>query len=645
MSSPENHSESDYRYWAFISYSHADEAQVAWLHRALESYKLPKRLMGRTTEFGKIPRRLFPIFRDQDELPGSSDLGGKLREALKASRTLIVVCSPQAAQSKWVNEEIREFNNMGRSDRILCVISKGDPKATDTAGRCFPSSLNGEPLAVDLRDGESSKRDAKLRLIAGMVGLSFDGLKRRDHQRRVRTAIFGSVAAIALLASFAALSLFGWRQQSVAEARTLAAESVQATDMREDPAAGLDLAIQAMEKSSSAAEARNALMLAIEYQRSLLILKHGAAVYRASFSADGSRILTCGAEPTARIWNTSTGKILQEIVETGAEIWACTFSPDATTIVTSVGDATLRLWNATTGELSAELEGHMDRVATARFSADGKRLVSASSDGSVRIWDVATGEAPIVINVSEHGLRAAFFAAEGSAVLAIANNGLISMWEVASQTRLQEFGESMPGVHDAVLSFDGNQLLVANYQYRPYLWQLSNPARLIDGAMAIPHAAGAAFSADGTKLAVGGGDGFISVFDTTEGYQIKRLQHPEMVTSLAFSPGGGLIVTAAEKIRIWGTPVLGGGVDNEIETLRGHVGEVRVAGFAPGDDSRILTIGVEDNTVRVWDVSDPGMRSRSLALTELSAAELLELAHASVPVQYRLGSPIKGLVK
>ena len=64
---------------------------------------------------------------------------------------------------------------------------------------------------------------------------------------------------------------------------------------------------------------------------------------------------------------------------------------------------------------------------------------------------------------------------------------------------------------------------------------------------------------------------------------------------------------------------------------------MHVAGFAPGDDSRILTIGVEDNTVRVWDVSAPGIRRRSLALSKLSAAELLELAYASIPVQKDTG--------
>jgi WD40 repeat protein len=576
---------------------------------------------------------LFPIFRDQDELAGSSDLGAKLREALRASRNLIVVCSPRAAQSRWVNEEIDEFNKLGRSDRILCVVSEGDPESTDVANRCFPPSLKGEPLAVDLRDGGSSKGDARLQLVAGMLGLSLDELKRRDHQRRVRVAIISSIAVVTLMAIISALSLFGWQQRTVAEARTMAAASVQATYVREDPVTGRDLAIQAMKKAPLTAEVRSALMLAIEHQRSLLILRHESDVHRAVFSSDGSRILTCGAESAARIWSASTGKILTEIIESGVEIRICSFSPDASMVVTSLGDATLRVWEAATGELSAELLGHKDRVASAQFSADGKRLVSASSDGSFRVWDVTTGEVQILVKVSEHGIRAAFFVAEGSAILAIANNGRISIWELASQTKLQEFGDPMPGVHDAVLSHDGKQLLVANYQYRPYLWQLANPARLIGGAMAIPHVSGAAFSADGTTLVLGGGDGFVSVFDTTEGYQIKRLQHPGMVASLAFSPSGGLIVTAADKIRIWETPVLGGGVENEREILRGHAGDAYITGFAPGDESRILTIGMEDNTVRIWDVSNPGTRIESLVLSDSSDTELLEFAQSKVPIQ------------
>ena len=94
------------RYAAFISYSHADAAHVAWLHNRLETYRMPRALVGTETAFGPLPRRLPPIFRDRDELPASGDLGGELRNALGAAESLIVVCSPAAARSRWVTRSV-----------------------------------------------------------------------------------------------------------------------------------------------------------------------------------------------------------------------------------------------------------------------------------------------------------------------------------------------------------------------------------------------------------------------------------------------------------------------------------------------------------------------------------------------------------
>ena len=74
-----------YQYWAFISYSHADGAWARWLHRALEGYRIPSRLVGRDSEFGPIPKKLFPVFRDRDELAGSSELGPELQKIGRAS--------------------------------------------------------------------------------------------------------------------------------------------------------------------------------------------------------------------------------------------------------------------------------------------------------------------------------------------------------------------------------------------------------------------------------------------------------------------------------------------------------------------------------------------------------------------------------
>ena len=135
------------KYWAFLSYSHRDKKWGDWLHRALETYRVPRRLIGRDSRNGAIPPRVFPVFRDREELPVSADLGSNINEALAESRYLIVICSPHSAQSRWVGEEIKAFKRLGREDRILALIIAGEPNASDgkpglsPAEECFPEAL------------------------------------------------------------------------------------------------------------------------------------------------------------------------------------------------------------------------------------------------------------------------------------------------------------------------------------------------------------------------------------------------------------------------------------------------------------------------------------------------------------------------
>ena len=202
----------DFRYRAFISYSHQDKSWAGWLHKALETYAIPKRLVGQNTAAGVIPKRLAPIFRDRDELASATDLGRKVNEALAQSENLIVICSPRSAASHWVNEEVLAFKRIGRSENIFCLIAEGEPNATALPGReteeCFAQALRftvdadgkltdrpTEPIAADARPGKDGKTNAKLKLIAGMLDIGFDALKHRELQRRNRR-----MAALATLA-------------------------------------------------------------------------------------------------------------------------------------------------------------------------------------------------------------------------------------------------------------------------------------------------------------------------------------------------------------------------------------------------------------------------------------------------------------
>ena len=193
-----------------MSYCHADESWAVWLHKSLESYRVPKRLVGSAGLHGPVPAKLSPIFRDRDELSSAGDLSSKIKDALSDSETLLLVCSPSAARSRWINEEIRYFRSLG-GRRIYCVIVDGDPQSSDPQIACFPAALleneNGEvtePLAADVRKWADGKALSKLKLASGILGVRLDELRRREQQRKRRLHV---LAGIGILAT-AALLLF-----------------------------------------------------------------------------------------------------------------------------------------------------------------------------------------------------------------------------------------------------------------------------------------------------------------------------------------------------------------------------------------------------------------------------------------------------
>lgn len=234
-----------HKYRAFISYSHADEKWAAWLHKALEAYKVPKHIVGKASDYGPVPERIAPIFRDREELATSTELGDVLTEALKQSACLIVICSPNAAQSRWTNEEILTYKRLGRQDRIFCLIIDGEPNASlfeETAEfECFPEGLmyqmgpdgnltdiRSEPIAADAREGKDNKQNAKLKLIAGMIGVGFDELKQREQHRRQQRMVAITVAAAIGMAITTGLAATAWfaRIEAVQQ-RVLAEEKAE----------------------------------------------------------------------------------------------------------------------------------------------------------------------------------------------------------------------------------------------------------------------------------------------------------------------------------------------------------------------------------------------------------------------------------
>jgi tetratricopeptide (TPR) repeat protein len=233
------------RYYAFLSYSHKDKELADWLHRELEKYRVPRSIAGTLTANGVVPRRLSPVFRDQQDLSAGGDLAEEIKGALAASQFLVVLCSPTAATSRWTNQEIESFKRTRPEGCVLAAVVAGEPFASALPGReseeCFPPALRfkydrrghqtakrAEPLAADFREGGEGKRLAFLKLVAGMLGVGLDELVRRDHTRRQRRLAYVAAASLAGMLVTSTLSVVAIQSRNEAREQRREAEGLVA---------------------------------------------------------------------------------------------------------------------------------------------------------------------------------------------------------------------------------------------------------------------------------------------------------------------------------------------------------------------------------------------------------------------------------
>jgi tetratricopeptide (TPR) repeat protein len=271
------------RYWAFLSYSHTDKGWADWLHRALEAYPVPRRLVGRETAAGGAPRHFKPIFRDREDLAADPDLMERVQRILERSAFLIVICSPDAANSPWVESEIVRFKRLHGEGRVLPVIVAGEPFASEEAGHealeCFPRALRfhlggdgevgsapAEPAAADLRPEGDGRRMALLKLLAGMLGCGLDELIRRDAQRRHGQLIAITAASLAGMVLMGGLTAVAIAARHEAETQRAQAEGLiefMLTDLgrKLEPAGRLDLLDDVAQRSMAYYAAQNGAQL------------------------------------------------------------------------------------------------------------------------------------------------------------------------------------------------------------------------------------------------------------------------------------------------------------------------------------------------------------------------------------------------
>jgi WD40 repeat protein/serine/threonine protein kinase len=338
---------------------------------------------------------------------------------------------------------------------------------------------------------------------------------------------------------------------------------------------------------------------------------HGDAVVSASFSPDGTRIVTASADKTARLWDGATGKALGEPMGHYGQVRSASFSPDGTRIVTTSSDdmATLRivttssgnmatLWDAATAKPLGQAMPHEGRVVSASFSPDGTRILTASYDKTARQWDAATGKALGEPMRHEDGVFSASFSPDGTRIVSSCNDNAARLWDAATGKALGEPMRHELGIGAASFSPDGTSIVTICNDKTARLWDAAT-GKARGGPMR--HKLGisaASFSPDGARILTASYDKTAQVWDAAPGKPLGNLlRHEGRISSASFSPDGTRVVTASwdKTARLWdratGKP-LG-------EPMR-HESLVSSASFSP-DGTRIVTSSL--NTVRLWDAA------------------------------------------
>jgi hypothetical protein len=316
----------EHRYRAFISYSKLDQHHAKRLHSALETYRVPK---GIDAKLGP-DRRLGRFFRDDDEMGASTDLGATLRDALDNSENLIVICSPHAARSRWVNAEILHFKTTSAADRIFAVVADGIPGSDDPELNCFPPSLtsqvvgeellskgHAEPLGIDLRK-EPFQR-ARIRLVAGLLGISFDSLWQREKRRAMKRRVIAASVSLVLASVILLLGMQWFTERGRVQAQRidralvkvrddLASERVNAalTDLESLTAEGEGGAVEDVLKATLAWVSTPSEL--VKEIKSPAFITNGAQLF--FLAKDGSRHLLSINRPYRRILTSNKRQLL-----------------------------------------------------------------------------------------------------------------------------------------------------------------------------------------------------------------------------------------------------------------------------------------------------------------------------------------------
>jgi WD40 repeat protein len=501
-------------YDAFISYSHAADGSLApALQHGLQTLAKPL-----------YQRKALRVFRDQTNLAATPELWSTIEEALATSRFFILLASPAAARSPWVQQELDWWHRHRGSERLLIGVTHGaiawDPAASDFDWHttdALPQSLSrwfrAEPLWVDLRWTSSksnlSHRDPRLQedlatLAAPLRGMSKDDLIGRDlkqHHKVVRLTVTAITLLLVLAVAAGVGALVAVQQRNTAQHQTMIAESrALASAARSTAPTQLDLALLLAQRSvqmNPTPDSLASLFSAVSASPQLVQFVHQRFPVTTLAAAPGGGMIIGNAKGTVSLLDTAAAYRQPFPDADGGPITALADSGTGRLVVSGNAHGIVRLWSLLSGSLRWQqaLGSTVQAIAvspdasTVAAVLENNTLVGLDAINGRMRYRVALGNA----DLGQYQDHVGFL--QKDVVLVGEETGATQVWSTARQPhQLSEGGQPTPGDQSvpAAWSDDG----------RTFVFALRGTATAIQAATGQAHGSFGLLPATTTALAI-----------------------------------------------------------------------------------------------------------------------------------------------
>ena len=334
---------------------------------------------------------------------------------------------------------------------------------------------------------------------------------------------------------------------------------------------------------------------------------HNGMVNDVVFLPDGDQILTNGTDGTMRQWMLSTGEEVVRFPDHDGPVWALALSPDGQYLVTSDESGLAYLWDMTSREIIRDFWGHSDVINSAAFSPDGQMIVTGSYDRTLRLWDAETGDQLRRFDGHAGCACVVTFSQSGMTVLSGSTDSTVRLWDIETGDEIQRFIGHTSSIFDVDYAPNGQHIASSSNDNTLIIWDMETGEvlRQIRGHTAV--VTSIAFSTDGAFLLSGSGDNTARLWDVIIEDEPKTFTNPLALSSphsytvllSMLSPDGDAIITgnASGEIQFWDIET--GKVTQELITENGGL----IADVALSNDGHyVLTPGGNDGIARLWSI-------------------------------------------